>query len=183
MENSLSMVNWILPNSGSDMLLQYALDGFNQGIWDVQHSAEPTGDPAFLTRIDYGNPKHVERGFRFMELFRDTFTGINPRGHRHFKSILIGAEGISEKEPFSCDTHYHVRAAKPGLWAMWYSGLPEAVDLFTGWADAWYEDAMRTDRGKPKCVMPSAAAYAGDTSHDSIIRNAGGAYGRLLSAL
>ena len=227
-----------------------APNGFNQGIWDVQHSAEPTGDPAFLTRIDYGNPKHVERGFRFMEHFRDTFTGINPKGHRHFKSILMGAEGVSEKEPFSCDTHYHVRAAKPGLWAMWYSGLPEAVDLFTEWADAWYEDAMRTDRGKPKGVMPSAVAFAtdriggygpendwkitnsgytyydwtpghtrlfdllyvmwrmvgkvnylepmilvpqpstvatwraytGDTSHDDIIKNAGGAYGRFLTS-
>ena len=139
-----------------------APNGYNQGIWDVQHSAEPTGDPAFLVRIDYGNPIHVERGFQFLELCRDRFTGVNERGHRHFRSILMGADGVSEKPPFACDTHYHVRAAKPGLWAMWYSGLPEAVDLFTQWADAWYEDAMRTDRGKPKGVMPSAVAYATD---------------------
>jgi len=227
-----------------------APDGYNKGIWDVQHSAEPTGDPAFLTRIDYGNPVHVERGFKFMELFRDVFTGINANGHRHFRSILMGSDGVSEKEPFSCDTHYHVRAAKPGLWAMWYSGLPEAEELFIQWADAWYGDAMRTDRGKPKGVMPSAVAYAtdriggygpdddwkitnsgytyydwtpghtrlydflytmwrtngnehylepmilapqpstvatwraytSDTSHDDIIKNAGGAYGRFLTS-
>ena len=227
-----------------------APNGYNQGIWDVQHSAEPTGDPAFLVRIDYGNPVHVERGLQFLALCRDTFTGINQRGHRHFKSILMGADGVSEKEPFSCDTHYHVRAAKPGLWAMWYSGLPEAEELFMQWADAWYEDAMRTDRGKPKGVMPSAVAYAtdriggygpendwkitnsgytyydwtpghtrlydllftmwrvtgkdqylepmilapqpptvatwraytGETSHDDIIKNAGGAYGRFLTS-
>jgi len=136
-----------------------APNGYNQGIWDVQHSAEPTGDPAFITCIDYGNPLHVERGLQFMVLFRDLFTGINSHGHRHFKSIAMGASGIEEKPPFACDTHYHVRAAKPGLWAMWYTGLPEATELFTQWADAWYEDAMRTDRGKPKGVMPSAVAF------------------------
>jgi len=139
-----------------------APDGYNKGIWDVQHSAEPTGDPAFIVRFDYGDPVHVERGFRFMELFRDLFTGVNSRGHRHFKSIMMGAEGIVETPPFACDTHYHVRAAKPGLWAMWYSGLPEAVELFTQWADAWCEDAMRTDRGKPRGVMPSAVSFETD---------------------
>ncbi|MHB9028489.1 MAG: hypothetical protein ACYC9O_06955, partial [Candidatus Latescibacterota bacterium] len=139
-----------------------APQGYNTGIWDVQHSAEPTGDPAFLTFIDYGNPVHVERGFAFMELFRDRFTGINPKGHRHFKSILMGAESITEKPPFACDTHYHVRAVKPGLWAAWYSGLPSATNLFAEWADAWYGDAMRTERGKPKGVMPSAVAFATD---------------------
>lgn len=136
--------------------------GYNKGIWDVQHSAEPTADPSFLAFIDYGAPETVERGFQYMELFRDLFTGVNPNGHRHYKSILMGADGVTETPPFACDTHYHVRATKPGLWAAWYSGLPSAMKLLTEWADAWHADAMRTDRGKPKGVMPSAVAYADD---------------------
>ena len=94
--------------------------------------------------------------------FRDLFTGVNPNGHRHYRSILMGADGVTETPPFACDTHYHVRATKPGLWAAWYSGLSSAMKLLTEWADAWHADAMRTDRGKPKGVMPSAVAFADD---------------------
>ena len=226
-----------------------APNGYNQHTWDVQHSAEPTADPAFITRFDYGNPVHVERGLEFMKLYRDLFTGVNGRGHRHFRSISMGVDGVVDEPPFSCDTHYHVRAAKPGLWTMWYTGLPEIDSLMTQWADSWHEDAMRAERGKPAGVMPSAVSFAedriggygpdddwketssgydyydwnpgesrlynlmytmwrhtgkasylepmfmapmpstvvtwraftGDTSHDGLIENAGGAYGRFLT--
>lgn len=139
-----------------------APNGYNQHTWDVQHSAEPTADPAFITRFDYGNPVHIERGLAFMKLYRDLFTGINERGHRHFRSINMGVDGVVKAPPFSCDTHYHVRAAKPGLWTMWYTGLPEINTLMTEWADSWYEDAMRAERGKPAGVMPSAVAFDTD---------------------
>lgn len=66
--------------------------GYSRAASDVQHSAEPTADtqPA-MVGLDYGNPVWVERCMETMKLMRDFWTGINARGHRHFKSAFIGA--------------------------------------------------------------------------------------------
>lgn len=135
-------------------------DGFSREVRDVQHSAEPTSDTQpTLIGLQYGDPLYVERCMRTMRLMRDLWTAENAHGHRHFRSSEIGAFSVGARQKEAVDLPYHARAVVPGLWAAWYNGNPTIKGLFREWGNAWVEDAMRTDRGKPRGVLPAAIAY------------------------
>jgi len=146
-----------------------------QGIWtsdviqrlgyvaktrDVQHGAEPMADshPA-LIGLDYGNPIWVERCMSTMRLMRDLWTGINARGHRHFKSMDFGAKDMKTGKPFGVDVPCNGRASRPGLWLGWYQRNPAVLKLFQEWMDAWVADTLREADGKPAGVVPAAVAF------------------------
>lgn len=135
-------------------------NGFNRSVADVQHSAEPTSDtqPA-MVGIEYGNPVYLERCMQTIRLMDTLWTGINAYGHRHFKSSSIGAYQIDTTPPETVDLPYHARATKPGLWVAWYNAHPRVLQLFREWGDAWVEDTLRHDRGKPLGVVPAAIAF------------------------
>lgn len=130
---------------------------------DVQHSAEDVSDsqPAMIG-LDYGSPIWIYRCMKTMRTMRDFWTSINSLGHRHFKSASIGATSMNVKPNWGVDIPCNGRATRPGLWAGWYSRNPEIVKLFREWMDAWVEDAMREEEGKPKGVIPAAIAYETD---------------------
>jgi len=44
-----------------------------------------------MVGADYGNPRYVERAMKTTKFLRDFATGINDRGHRHFKSVDLNA--------------------------------------------------------------------------------------------
>jgi len=139
--------------------------GYSSIFADVEHSAEPSGDsiPSLLL-IDYGNPIYIERAMKTVKLMRDLFTGITPQGHRHFKAWHMSATEIdTENADQTQDVPLNGRAAFPGLWYTWYSRNPAAVKIFDEWASAWVEDTLRTDKGKPRGVMPSAVRFEDDT--------------------
>jgi len=135
--------------------------GFCKFLADVEHTAEWTGDsiPSLLY-IDYGNPIYLERAMKTVKLMRDLFTGVTSRGHRHFKSWHMSATEIDTwNTDQTQDIPLNGRAAFPGLWFTWYSHNPAAIKIFDEWASAWVEDTLRTDKGKPRGVMPSAVRF------------------------
>ncbi len=136
---------------------------FSKKVEDVEHSAELFRDthPAMFL-MNYGNPIYVERCLVSMQNFRDTWTGVNDFGHRHFKSCYLSASEVNENPPYAVDVPLNARATLPMLWAAWYNQNPTTIDLFRQWGDAWVEDASRNDNGKPEGLLPAAVAYKDD---------------------
>ncbi|MDN5217136.1 CARDB domain-containing protein [Fulvivirgaceae bacterium BMA12] len=132
-------------------------------VSDVEHAAELFRDthPAMIL-MDYGNPVYVERCLISMQNFRDTWTGITPRGHRHFKSCYFSATEVIEEPPVAVDVPMNARATLAGLWAAWYNRNPTILRLFSEWGRSWVEDADRTDKGKPQGILPAAVTFATD---------------------
>lgn len=137
--------------------------GFAKKIDDVEHSAELFRDThPSMFMICYGDPEYIERCLISMQNFEKVWTGITPKGHRHFKSCYLSATAVLEKAPMNVDVPLNARAVLPGLWAAWYNRNPALIKLFSEWGNAWVADAARTDEGKPAGVLPAAIAFAND---------------------
>ena len=142
--------------------------GFFDGQADVEHTAEWTGDSqALIQGIDYGNPIYYERSLKIAKLMRDLWTGINDKGHRHFKSMVLGNRTIGKSYGGVLDAEIdhplNGRALLPAFWAWWYSPTDELDRLFTEWAEAWWEDSSRAENGKPPWVIPGPIGFHTDT--------------------
>jgi len=109
--------------------------------------------------IDYGNPRYVERATKTTKFLRDFATGINDRGHRHFKSAYLNVSRLGAEDNTKIDAPLCLRPAFGAAALCWYNGNPEAVRLMTEWLDSWYEDSLRMDKGKPKYIFPAAVAF------------------------
>ena len=135
--------------------------GFFRGLADAEHSAEWTGDtlPLMLT-LDYGNPIWIERATKTAELMRNLWMDQNQSGDYHFRSNFLGAMSVGEGQRAN-DSFINWRAALPAKAVYRYNHNPLIGQLFTRWADAWFNDAMRTDRGKPKGVFPADVGFPG----------------------
>jgi hypothetical protein len=135
-------------------------DGYSNCIWDVEHAAEESSySQPRMVLLDYGNPKWIERCLDTIEHF-GFWTDINPQGHRHFKSYLFQANQIGTGEETDSDAADNARAMKPGNYVLWYNGSEPVARWFTEWADAWVEDALKTERGKPAGVLPGEIVFA-----------------------
>ncbi|NOY57669.1 MAG: hypothetical protein GXO75_01885, partial [Calditrichaeota bacterium] len=138
-------------------------DGFSAKVRDVEHASEPVADTQpMMIGLDYGNPVYVERCMASARLMRDPWTGVNEKGHRHFKSSWYSSTEIDERPPRNCDVPMNARTVKAVRWLAWYNHHPAALQLIREWSDAWLEDCLRTDRGKPYGVVPSAIRYEDD---------------------
>lgn len=137
--------------------------GYAREASDVQHSAELMADshPAMIG-LDYGNPVWIERCMATARTMRDFWTAVNAKGHRHFKSAFIGATSMNTNPPWNVDVPMNARATRPVLWLAWYNRNPVAVKLLQEWMDAWVEDAMREEDGKPSGVLPAAVSFESD---------------------
>ncbi len=97
-----------------------------------------------------------------MQNFEKVWTGITPKGHRHFRSCYLSASRVLEKAPMNVDVPLNARAVLPGLWTAWYNRNPSLIRLFSEWGKAWVADAARDEGGKPAGLMPAAVAFAND---------------------
>ncbi|MBM4050876.1 MAG: hypothetical protein FJ279_37750, partial [Planctomycetes bacterium] len=124
--------------------------GYARGMTDVEHGAEDIGDThAAMIGLDYGNPAFVSRCLMPMKQMRDVWTGLNPQGHRHFKSHYFSATEVRAHKGDDTDTCYCARATQPGIWAAWYSRNPALLALFREYAAGWVAHLDRTDADKP----------------------------------
>ena len=138
--------------------------GFAKRIDDVEHSAELFSDThPIMLMLNYGNPTYVERCMISMQHFRDTWTGITHKGHRHFKSAYLSSTEVNPNPPFSVDVPLNARACRAGLWTAWYNRHPAIIKLLGQWSDAWIADAARTDKGKPAGLIPAAIGFANES--------------------
>ncbi len=135
-------------------------DGYSNKIWDVEHAAEDSSySQPRMVALQYGNPKWLER---CMETIRNFgfWTAFNPKGHRHFKSFYFQAQKITDRPGYDSDMADCARAMKPGNYVMWYNDNELVKKWFREWADAWCEDSLKTERGKPAGVLPAEIVFA-----------------------
>ncbi len=138
-------------------------EGFSTKVRDVEHSSEPVADTQpMMIGLDYGNPIYVERNMESMKGLRDVWTGINAKGHRHFRSSWYSYDKIDTRPPRDCDVELNTRTVKAARWLAWYNRHPFAMQFLTEWSDAWLEDCLRTDKGKPYGIVPAAIRYEDD---------------------
>lgn len=137
--------------------------GFSKKVRDVEHSSEPVSDTQpLMIGFEFGNPVYVERCMESIKGIRDLWTGMNSRGHRHFKSGWYSSTRIDTTPPKDCDLPMNARTVNALRWLAWYNQHPFALQFLREWGDAWLEDCLRTDNGKPYGVVPSAIRYSDD---------------------
>lgn len=137
--------------------------GYSKRVNDVEHAAEFFRDShTAMMLIQYGEPRFVERCLISMQNFRDVWTGKTKSGNLHLKSSYFSATEMSEGPPFGVDVPMNARATLPMLWTGWYNHNPSIIDLFSQWGHAWVNAAERTDKGKPKGLLPAAVAFDTD---------------------
>ncbi len=135
--------------------------GFIWGTADTEHSTEWTGDTLpMMILIEFGNPIWIERALQSAKLMRNLWTGINPKGHRHFRSMYVGGMGVGGVPGYEMDEKYAWRGVQPIERVYWFNQHPEVGKLLLEWADARWGDAMSTDLGKPRGFIPEKVAYA-----------------------
>jgi len=126
---------------------------------DAEHSAEWTGNTlGMMMQIDYGNPLWTERSMKTGKLIRDLWTGINDKGRRHFRANFLGATEVGTGDQAN-DSFINYRAVSPATSVLAYNNNPTILKLYTELADAWVADAMSTERGKPKGVIPAQVSW------------------------
>jgi hypothetical protein len=137
--------------------------GFSKKVRDVEHSSEPVADTQpMMIGFDYGNPIYVERCMESVKGLRDLWTGINSKGHRHFKSSWYSSTQIDTVSPKDCDLEMNTRTVKAALWLAWYNRHPFVMQFLKEWGNSWLEDCMRTDKGKPRGIVPAAIRFSDD---------------------
>lgn len=136
--------------------------GFYHGAADTEHTAEWTGKtlPMMLS-VDYGNPLWLERAMLSAKLMDEIWMGVNQRGHLHWRSNFLGASGIGSK-PTHLDSSINWRAANPAAAIVRLTNNPAIKKMVLQHAEALYEDAMRTDKGKPRGIIPGEVDYETD---------------------
>ena len=137
--------------------------GFSKKVRDVEHSSEPVADTQpMMIGFDYGNPIYIERCMESVKGLRDLWTGINARGHRHFRSSWYSATRVDSTPPKDCDLAMNTRTVKAAQWLAWYNRHPFVMQFLREWGDAWLEDCLRTDKGKPAGIVPAAIRFRDD---------------------
>ncbi|MDZ7374601.1 MAG: hypothetical protein ONB23_11615 [candidate division KSB1 bacterium] len=138
-------------------------DGYSRKVRDVEHAAEPLADTQpMMMAYEYGNPIYVERCMRAVRKMLTLWTGVTPRGHRHFRSAWYSSTEVDERPPRDCDVPMNARTVSAARWLAWYNRHPEALRFLQEWSRAWVEDCFRTDKGKPPGVVPAAVRFADD---------------------
>lgn len=138
--------------------------GYPIGLGDVEHAAEPISDTQPLAMaLSYGEPRFVTRCLRSVSHMATRWTGVTPKGHRHFKSYNFGSDVVDPNPDAGYDVPLCARATKPGMWVAWYNRHPELIRLFREWGDAWVADAMRSDGGKPIGIFPAGVRFTDDS--------------------
>ncbi len=170
---------WAFVAMISDGASEKLMEGTRRLIDGVWNSDEVNGEEGFsnvfswvkpaselvaysqpmMVAIDYGNPRYVERVMKTTKFLRDFATGMTQQGHRHFKSTYLNATRLGEESWMKIDAPLCLRPAFGAAVLCWYNENPEAVGLMTEWLDSWHEDSLRTDKGKPRGILPAAVVF------------------------
>jgi len=134
--------------------------GYAAEVGDVEHAAEPCSDTQpLMVAVRFGEPKYFERCLATMRCMRDVWTGRTKAGRLHFKSHYFSATRTVDAPPRSADVPLNARAAKPGIWVVWYSGHPVVRRMLADWCRAWVAAARSTARGKPLGIIPGSVSF------------------------
>jgi hypothetical protein len=138
---------------------KYVSDGYAKRIEDVEHAAEFIADTAPLMLVLSDKRRYAERLAYSAKHFESTWTGTKPNGNRFFFSAWFSASDLETDEPKGRDLEYNTRAVQPMRYLAWRHPDPKLVTLLHEWSTSWAEAAMRTDKGKPKGLIPASIRF------------------------
>ncbi|MFC1614174.1 LamG-like jellyroll fold domain-containing protein [Gemmatimonadota bacterium] len=115
------------------------VDGMNRRRTDALHAYEEGMNAVPLALLlDYGNPQVVERLMATSRHYA-RLTGVNPAGHRHFRSYRYSADDLVEEGIHARQDLYSVLLLHLGLYLGWFNGHPATVGLMAEYADGLLE--------------------------------------------
>jgi hypothetical protein len=134
-------------------------EGYARHVSDVEHSSEFIADTAPNLVLYVDDSLYLERLHPSARYFRDLWTGWSHGGHRFFRSAWFSSTAIDTTPPKNRDVHYNTRATKAVRYYAWKTGEAEATRTLHEWSKAWAHAAMRTDKGKPKGILPASVRF------------------------
>ncbi len=133
--------------------------GYARDVRDVEHAAEFVADTAPMMAALSDDPRYQDRLALSVPHFANLWTGMTPQGRRFFQSAWFSSSAIVTDPPKNRDVEYNVRAVRMLRYLAWRRGNPEAVKLLHEWSLAWVSAAMRTDKGKPRGIVPPSVRF------------------------
>ena len=135
-------------------------DGYATKISDVEHAAEFIADSTSLLAVASDEPVYLDRLSRTAEHFDKVWTGLTAQGNRLFRSAWFNAQAVETVEPKGRDVEYNTRAVQPMRYLAWRRRDPQLDKLLHEWSMAWVRAALRTDKGKPKGIIPASIRFS-----------------------
>ncbi|MEM1127178.1 MAG: hypothetical protein AAGI71_11050 [Bacteroidota bacterium] len=136
------------------------VDGYFKAPIDVEHAAEPISDTVPVLAFVSDDPLYAERLAFSAEHFLERWTVRTDHGHRYFRSAWFGSYEVDERPPRNRDVEMNTRAAKAVRYYAWITGDPAATTGLHEWARGWTDAALRTDKGKPRGLIPASVRAA-----------------------
>eukprot|EP00927_Polykrikos_kofoidii_P081986 TRINITY_DN8007_c0_g1_i1.p1 TRINITY_DN8007_c0_g1~~TRINITY_DN8007_c0_g1_i1.p1 ORF type:complete len:756 (-),score=80.50 TRINITY_DN8007_c0_g1_i1:284-2476(-) len=146
--------------SRSLMALDKMKKGYTTLYYDVEHTAEPTGDAITpMLHLDPTNDEWKQHALELAKIAKEKLMAKNQRGFYQFKSMYFSVDKICTKVSCSWDTLQHIRYMQP-LLVLWKQTDNEvAREICLQWLDAWVDASMQEVNGKPKGVTPSVIRF------------------------
>lgn len=135
-------------------------NGYARKLADVEHAAEYIADTAPMLAICGDSPENLDRLAFSARHFKNLWTGTNQNGHRLFRSAWFSSTEIDDEPPKGRDVEYSTRAVQPMRYLAWRTQDPEITELMHQWSSAWVSAALRTDKGKPKGIIPPSIRFS-----------------------
>ncbi len=135
-------------------------DGYAVQMRDVEHAAEFVSDTAPMMVLISDDPAYVDRLVYSARHFSTLWTGRTAKGHRFFRSAWFSSTDVATEEPKGRDLEYNCRAVQAIRYLAWRRPDPEVVQLLHEWSVAWVSAALRTDKGKPKGIIPASVRFS-----------------------
>jgi len=138
---------------------KYLHEGYTSELRDVEHAAEYLADTAPFMAMFSDDPIYLDRLEPAASYFEKRWTGRTPMGHRFFRSAWFSSTAIATEEPKGRDLEYNSRAVQAIRYLAWRRPSPQVIELLHAWAEAWVRAALRTDKGKPKGIVPASVRF------------------------
>ncbi|MDQ7817386.1 MAG: hypothetical protein RDU14_10225 [Melioribacteraceae bacterium] len=130
--------------------------GYSRFPIDVEHAAEFISDSTPELLFVDEDSTYFKRLLYTANYFENLWSVKNKFGRRFFKSAWFGSTDVDERPPRNRDVDYNTRALKPLRYIAWSSRNPHFINLLNEWSEAWLYVAFKTDKGKPRGIIPSS---------------------------
>jgi len=131
-------------------------DGYNAGIEDVEHSAEPSSDTLPLLAAVAPSEADAREKLRIAAACADNWIAKQPDGMWRFKSSWYNCPKHDPAPERAVDVHLNARAMGPALWHAWLSRDAKLIELIERWGESWAAAMRATANGKPRGMIPAA---------------------------
>ncbi|MEX0612143.1 MAG: hypothetical protein WD229_08475, partial [Pirellulales bacterium] len=135
-------------------------DGYARKVRDVEHAAEFVADTAPLMIVYSDDPQYAKRLTGSACHFESLWTGMTVNGNRFFRSAWFSSTAVETDEPKGRDLEYNTRAVQAMRYQAWRTPNPRLEALLHQWSLAWVNVAMRTDKAKPKGIIPASVRFS-----------------------